>query len=114
MRPQIRRPTQCVEKTIRHVVPPFPASSSASAAMAAPSSSSLFPRLPSAEGPKAGEYPSPSGRHSSASSGASPVSVTGRHGELLQEGGTSPPPIPVVPPEASEEDFQGAMMLVSS
>ena len=51
------------------------ASSSASAAMAAPSSSSSSPRLPSAEGPEAGECPSPSGGHSPASSGASPVSV---------------------------------------
>ena len=82
--------------------------------MAAPFSSSPFPRLPSAEGPKAGECPSPSGEHSSASSGASPVSVTGRHGELLQEGGTSPPPVLAAPFEESEEDFQGAMILASS
>ena len=81
--------------------------------MATPSSSSSFPRLPSAEGPEAGECPSPSGGHSPASSGASPVSVLGQHGEMLQEGGTSPPPVPVAPLEESGEDFQGAMMLAS-
>ena len=81
--------------------------------MAAPSSSSSFPRLPLAEGPEAEECPSPSGGHSSASSGASPVSVIGHHGELLQEGGTSPPPVPAAPLEESREDFQGAMMLAS-
>ena len=82
--------------------------------MAAPSSSPSLPRLPSAEGLKAGEYPSPSGGHSPAFSGASPVSVMGHHGELLQEEGTSPPPVPVAPLEESREDFQGAMMLASS
>ena len=81
--------------------------------MAAPSSSSFFPRLPSTEGPEAGECPSPSGGHSPASSGASPVSVMGHHGELLREGGTSPPPASAAPLEESEEDFQGAMMLAS-
>ena len=81
--------------------------------MAALPPSSSSPRLPSTEGPETGECPSPSGGHSPASSGASPVSVTGRHGELLLERGTSPPPAHASPPEESEEDFQGAMMLAS-
>ena len=75
--------------------------------MAARRPASPFLGLPSSEGLEGRDCPSPSGRHSPASSAPSPIAVARGHGGVEEERAASLPPLAREDTGESEEDPQG-------